>query len=108
MKITGIETIVIENNPYTRLKTAYALADEAVGRSDGVDYAVMVSTDGGRTSASLLQVEVSQNIWGTLTLDLDDYLNQDVTIQLVSASRGDDNYDWLQITLDLISTQSRG
>jgi tetratricopeptide (TPR) repeat protein len=101
---TGI-TLVVADNPYSTLKTAYALADEAVGRSDGVDYAVTVSTDGGRTYASLLEVEVSQNIWDTATFDLSAYLNRDLTLKLVSSSRGSEDYDWLQVTLDLIGTR---
>jgi tetratricopeptide (TPR) repeat protein len=100
--------IVIANNPYTTLKTAYALADEAVARSNGVEYAVMVSTDGGRTFASLLRVEVSQNNWDAAMLDLDSYLNRDLTIKLVSSSQGDENYDWLQVTLNLLDTRRRG
>jgi tetratricopeptide (TPR) repeat protein/4-amino-4-deoxy-L-arabinose transferase-like glycosyltransferase len=96
-------TIAIADNPYSILRTAYALADEAVGRSDGVDYAIAVSADGGRTYVSLLQVEVSQNVWSTQALDLSAYLDQDLTVKLVSSSRGNENYDWLQVTLGLLS-----
>jgi tetratricopeptide (TPR) repeat protein len=101
---TGI-TLVVVDNPYATLRTAYALADEAVGRSDGVDYAIAVSTDGGRTYASLLQVEVSQNIWDAATLDLSAYLSRDLTLRLVSSSRGSEDYDWLQVILDLIGAR---
>jgi hypothetical protein len=94
--------IAIVDNPYSTLRTAYALADEAVGRSDGVDYAIAVSADGSRTYASVLEREVSQNAWDTATLDLSAYLNRNLAIKLVSSSLGNDNYDWLQVTLDLI------
>lgn len=99
-------TLVSADNTYTTLKTQYALADETVGQSDGVDYAISVSTDGGGTYTRLLERNVFQNIWGAATLDLTAYLNQDLTIRLASSSRGNENYDWLQVTLDLIGTRS--
>jgi hypothetical protein len=56
----------------------------------------------------LLRVEVPQNNWDAATLDLDSYLNRDLTIKLVSSSQGDENYDWLQVTLNLLDTRRRG
>ena len=98
---------LVRDNPYPVLRTAYALADEVVELSDGVDYEIAVSTDDGRAYTSLLKREIVQNTWDTATLDLSAYLDRDLTIQLVSSSRGEQGYDWLQITLDLIATHER-
>ncbi len=92
---------VIEDNPYFTLRTAYALADEAVGQSNGVDYVLAVSTDGGRTFSTLLRNEVLRNGWDTASVDLSPYLNRDVTIKLVASSRGNAAFDWLQVILSL-------
>jgi hypothetical protein len=98
-------TLVVEDNPYSTLRTRYALADEAIGRSDGVDFVIKACTNGGRTCATLLEEQVLRNVWNTALLDLNAYTDQDLTVELVSSSRGDETYDWLQITLDLFVAQ---
>ena len=67
--------------------------------------AIVVRADGGTTRATLLEGEVSQNILGTATLELTACLNRDLTIKLVSSSRGNDSYDWLPVALDLIAAR---
>jgi len=98
-----ILTFGVEKNPYTTLHTSYALADEAVEHSDGVDYAVWISTDRGTTYNPLLETVVSENKWSTRSLDLCAYQNRDLKIRLVSSSRQSESYDWLQITVDLVA-----
>jgi tetratricopeptide (TPR) repeat protein len=93
----------VKHNPYVVLKTKYALADESIGRSNGADYAILISTDGGQSYSNLLKRQVLQNSWDAVTLDLSAYLNHDLKFLLLASSKGDDTYDWLQITLDLIS-----
>ncbi|GAG78284.1 unnamed protein product, partial [marine sediment metagenome] len=96
-------TFDIANNPYTSLTTAYALADDAIGKSNGVEYYIYVSTDGGKKYNNLMQVDVTQNIWERSTIDLSTYVNQDLKFKIISSSRGNTEYDWLQVTIDLIS-----
>lgn len=96
--------LAVEDNPFAALSTSYALADEAMGRSDGVEYAIAISTDDGRTFATLQAREVSGNAWESDTVDLGAYLSQDLTIKLLSSSGGNDDYDWLQVTLHLIES----
>jgi tetratricopeptide (TPR) repeat protein len=98
-------TLFISDNPYTNLNTAFALADEAVGRSNGVRYTVALSTD-GKTYTNLLEKDVSRNTWDTATIDLHAYLHQALKVRLVSSSKSNDSYDWLQITLELLSLAS--
>jgi hypothetical protein len=76
------------------------LADESVGRSDGVRYRVLLAIDGINYN-NLLDKQVSGNLWETATFDIHTYIHQDLKIKLVSSSNGNNNYDWLQITLDL-------
>jgi hypothetical protein len=95
-------TISIADNSYTSLTTAFALADEAVGKSNGVRYTIALSTD-GKTYTNLLEKDVSSNSWDTATIDLHAYLYQALQVRLISSSKGNDSYDWLQITLDLLS-----
>ncbi len=101
----SVLTFVVQNNRYNSLITNYALADEAIGRSNGVNYAISISTDGGMTYKTLLEKAVSENVWNATMIDLGAYLNRNLVIKLVSSSRGSDDYDWLQITLDLIAAR---
>ncbi len=96
--------LAVEDNPFAALSTSYALADEAMGRSDGVEYAIAISTDDGQTFATLQAREVSGNAWESDTVDLGAYLGQDLTIMLLSSSGGNDDYDWLQVTVHLIES----
>jgi len=95
-------TFDIANNPYSSLTTAYALADDAIEKSNGVEYFIYISTDGGESYNNLLQVDVTQNIWERSTIDLSTYVNQDLTFKIISSSRRNADYDWLQVTIDLI------
>lgn len=95
-------TFLMEDNPYSVLQTAYALADEAAGQSDGVGYAILLSTDEGRTYKNLFEREVLSNAWDSAMLDLSGYLDRDLTFKLVSASQDNDTYDWLQIKMSFI------
>jgi len=99
--------LAVKDNRYSLLQTAYALADEVIGRSNGVEYEVRISTDGGKTYARLLEREVSSNVWDSATLDLRPYWGRDLTIQLCAGSKGNDAYDWLQMTLVLVETEDR-
>jgi hypothetical protein len=98
-------TLFIADNPYTNLTAAFAMADEAVGRSNGVRYTVALSTD-DKTYTNLLEKDVSRAIWETVKIDLCAYLHQALTLKLISSSKGNDSYDWLQITLELLSIAS--
>ncbi|MBN1657360.1 MAG: tetratricopeptide repeat protein, partial [Anaerolineae bacterium] len=99
-------TWTVEDNPYTGLRTTYAMADEAAGQSDGVDLGISVSIDGGRTFTPLLESQVVENTWQAAMLDLAGTLGQDLVVQLRSSSRGSDNYDWLQVTVALMVPSS--
>ena len=95
-------TLSITDNPYAMLATIFALADEVVGRSDGVRYTILLSMD-GKNFINLLEKEINGNLWETATIDLRPYLHHDLQIELVSSSKGNDSFDWLQLTLDLFS-----
>jgi len=90
----------IPDNPYATLATSYALADEVVGRSDGVRYTILISTD-GKNFTKMLENDVANNQWNTTMIDLKAFLHKDLLIKLLSSSKGNDNFDWLQLTLDL-------
>jgi len=100
-------TFDIANNPYTSLTTAYALADDAIEKSNGVEYFIYVSTDGGESYNNLLQVDVTQNIWERSTIDLSAYVNQDLIFKIISSSRRNADYDWLQVTINLIGARNQ-
>jgi hypothetical protein len=95
-------TLSITNNPYTILMTNFALADAAIGRSDGVRYIISLSTD-GKNYTNLLDQEISSNLWETKSIDLRAYFHQNLKLKLVSSSEGNNSFDWLQLTLDLYS-----
>ena len=89
------------------LHTAFALADEAAGRSDGVGYAIAIRTNGGQIPVHVLERQVLGNSWDMEVLDLSAYLDQDLLITVTSSSLGHEDYDWLQMTLQLIATRGR-
>lgn len=91
----------LKNNPYAALKTSYGLADLAASRSRGVGYTVAVSTTLSSAPLHLLEAQVSKNEWQDAYLDLTPYLGQDVTLILTSSALGDEQYDWLQIQMDM-------
>ncbi len=84
-------------NRYINLTTNYALADVAVGRSNGAGYSIQVS-EGGRLIA-LLNHQVTTNTWQQSSILLP--TGTDLTIALTSDSGPSSSYDWLQITLTL-------
>lgn len=94
-------TFTIPSNPYLTLSTSYALADSVIGLSNGVDYRVEVSTDGGNSYIPLVQATVTQNHWVSQTVSLVPFWNKDVMFRLTSDARGDYTYDWLLVTFDL-------
>ncbi len=85
-------------NRYSNLTTNFALADVAVGRSNGAGYSIQVS-EGGRQLA-LLSHQVTNNTWQQSSVLLP--TGTDLTIALTSDSGLSSSYDWLQITLTLL------
>jgi hypothetical protein len=57
----------------------------------------------GKNYINLLEKEINGALWETATIDLRAYLQHDLKIKLVSSSKGNDSFDWLQLTLDLFS-----
>lgn len=85
---------------YGTLKTSFALADEAAPRSNGVDYTVSVSTDGGQSFTDLLSTTVSTNLWQAEVVDLPP--SEAMLLRLRSSARQDAAFDWLQVNLILL------
>lgn len=89
--------INIPQNKYTNLTTSFALADRALGRSDGVTYSIL-ATEGNQQIFQSTRL-VTTNSWQKLTTLLP--TGPDLTIVLTSNSGASSSYDWLQITLSL-------
>lgn len=89
--------ISIPQNKYTNLTTSFALADGAVGKSNGVTYSVLATTGNQQLFQSTRLV--TTNGWQNLTALLP--TGPDLTIVLTSNSGASSSYDWLQITLTL-------
>ena len=94
----------LPNQPYRVLKTSFGLADEAAPFSNGVDFTVSVSTDGGGSFADLIQTAVTTNTWHSELVDLPD--SQDLVLKLNASAQLDITYDWLQVKLDLLPFDS--
>lgn len=92
--------LTVPNNVYSTLKTSWALADEAVSHSNGVDYAVSVSTDGGQTFMELLRSRVTSNAWSSQLVTLPP--SESLVLRLSSSALQDATYDWLQVSLVLL------
>ncbi len=92
--------LTVPNNVYGTLKTSWALADEAVRHSNGVDYAVSVSTDGGQTFMELLRSRVTSNVWSSQLVTLPP--SESLVLRLSSSALQDATYDWLQVSLVLL------
>lgn len=90
----------LTDQPYHTLKTSYALADEALLNSNGVDYAVSVSVDGGQAYTKLVSTTVTTNVWRSTVVDLP--ASEDLVVRMRSSARLDATYDWLQVSLVLL------
>lgn len=88
------------HHPYRALKTSYALADQALPHSNGVDYTVSVSADGGETFTDLIQTTVTTNTWHSVLADLPS--SQNLLLRLSSSAHQDMTFDWLQVNLVLL------
>jgi hypothetical protein len=84
-------------NRYGNLTTSFALADAAVGKSNGVTYSIQV-TEGSQQVATISN-PVTTNRWEQSSILLP--TNIDLTIILKSNSGPSSSYDWLQIAFTL-------
>ena len=89
--------ISIPNNKYSNLTTSFALADGAVGKSNGVTYSVLATE--GSQQLFLFNRLITMNNWQQSSTLLP--TGPDLTIVLTSNSGASSSYDWLQITLTL-------
>ncbi len=89
--------ISLPRNKYTNLTTSFALADGAVGKSNGVTYSVQAGE--GTQQLFLFNRLVTMNSWQQFSTLLP--TGPDLTIVLTSNSGASSSYDWLQITLTL-------
>ena len=92
----------LPGNTFTTLVTSYGLADDAITRSDGVEYTIAISSTLNPTPTMLLEARVTENEWHTAYVDLKPYQGQDVTLLLRASAIGDEQYDWLQVKLNLL------
>jgi tetratricopeptide (TPR) repeat protein len=90
------------DNPYAALQTSYALADNAAGKSNGVEYRIEISTDAGQNFAPLVYAEVTQSTWLSETVSLANYLGQDLMFKVTASALGNYSYDWLQVDVRLL------
>ena len=86
-----------QENKYGNLTTTFALADAAIGKSDGVTYSLQI-TAGNQSVGSISEI-VTSNSWQRLTIPLPTNVN--VTIVLISSSGQSSDFDWLQVTFIL-------
>lgn len=89
--------ISISQNKYTNLTTSFALADGALGKSNGVTYSILATAGNQQLFQSTRLV--TTNSWQKLTALLP--TGPDLTIVLTSNSGASSSYDWLQIILTL-------
>jgi len=90
----------VHNYNYKYLKTWFGLADGALPHSNGVEFTIRVSVDGGLSFFDLVQSTVNTDIWSTKLVELPQ--GDDLLLQLGASALGNIDYDWLQLRLDLI------
>jgi hypothetical protein len=90
----------LPHQPYRAMKTSFGLADEAAPFSNGVDYAMSVSVDGGLSFIELVHTTVTTNTWRSELVDLPS--SQDLVLKLSASARQDATFDWLQVNLVLL------
>ena len=90
----------LPNQPYRVLKTSFGLADEALPNSNGVEYTISISVDGGQSFVDLIQTTVTANTWGSEIVNLP--ITHDLMLKVRSSARQDIANDWLQINLVLL------
>jgi hypothetical protein len=93
-------TFSLHNYQYKYLKTWFGLADGALPYSNGVEYTISVSVDGGLSFVDLVQSIVTTNTWRSMLVELPQA--QDLMLKLSASARGDFTDDWLQVRMDLL------
>src|SRR5207302_1450708 len=81
-------------NKYGNLTTTFALADLAIGKSNGVTFSIQVTQ--GSQLLDTVSRAVTTNNWQRVSIQLP--LDVDLTIVLTSNSGPSSDYDWLQVT----------
>jgi tetratricopeptide (TPR) repeat protein/uncharacterized membrane protein len=99
-EIASTIVFALPDHPYRSLKTSYGLADQALLHSNGVDYTVSVSVDGGGSFTDLVRTTVATNTWRSALVDLPP--SQELVLKLSSSACDDVTFDWLQVTLALL------
>jgi hypothetical protein len=99
-EIASTMVFTLTQHSYRALKTSFGLADQALPHSNGVDYTVGVSIDGGESFINLVQTTVTTNTWRSVLVDLPS--SQDLVLKLSSSARQDATFDWLQVNLVLL------
>lgn len=95
--------ILIEDNQYSFIETAYALADVAFAAgSNGVEYSILTSVDGGSSWRVLLREPVRRADWKVRKIDIRPYQGQRLILRLTADPMGQYDYDWLQITFRML------
>lgn len=93
-------TFNLHNYDYKFLKTWFGLADGAIPHSNGVEYTISVSVDGGLSFTDLVQSKVTTDTWHSSLVELPQA--KDLVLKLSSSAVGDIAYDWLQVRMDLL------
>jgi tetratricopeptide (TPR) repeat protein len=90
----------LEDSPHRVLKTSFGLADQALSQSNGVEYAVSISVDGGQSFTDLIHTTVTTNSWRSELVELPP--SRDLVLKLRASARQDATFDWLQVNLVLL------
>jgi hypothetical protein len=99
-EIDSTMVFTLTQHPYRVLRTSYGLADQALPYSNGVEYTVSVSLDGGGSFIDLLQTTVVTNTWRSALVDLPS--SRGLVLRLDSSAQQDATFDWLQVNLVLL------
>jgi len=90
----------LDGTEYRCLKVSYALADEALHRTNGVDYTVSLSLDHGETFTDVVKATVVSNTWQFTWVTLP--TSKSLEVKLRSSARDDATFDWLQTSLFIL------
>ena len=99
-----VVTRVFSSLPYGSASIAFAIADDAVHGSNGVELSLELLDESGRSIWLVPPTKVSRNEWEHRTVDLRTYVGRQITLRLKVDALGKTYYDWLEVQLTMRDT----
>lgn len=94
-KLSTHVSVCIDRLHYRHLLVEYALADNALPGSNGVDFTIFAFSDS--IWRTLIEAHVTKNRWIKFSVDLEGFRYQKTVFELIVGGHGTTSHDWLKV-----------